>query len=293
MGFWERRREHHAEQERLKLERGELAVHDAWQEQVNLLRDSLDIARTYQGEQPDGMSVDGILLKPGERAYAVLNGAALIEPRRMPGHYQGGSQGVSLHIAKGVNYRVGRMRGTFVPGPEESMPIDVGVVMISDRRVVFAGPKQTREWLYDKLIGYSHADGQAATTLQVSNRQKASGFGYDVAHAANIQFRFDLALATHRGTREQIVRELQARLDELVAKEPALPVAPQPTTVDVANSELPEARVPELNAASVSDPSPAPAPAPTLPPAGWYPDPKGSTQRRYWDGGAWTDQVAP
>lgn len=28
------------------------------------------------------------------------------------------------------------------------------------------------------------------------------------------------------------------------------------------------------------------------PPAGWYPDPSGGPGRRYWDGGAWTDQYA-
>jgi resuscitation-promoting factor RpfB len=30
------------------------------------------------------------------------------------------------------------------------------------------------------------------------------------------------------------------------------------------------------------------------PPAGWYPDPDHpTTQQRYWDGGAWTEQLAP
>ena len=28
-------------------------------------------------------------------------------------------------------------------------------------------------------------------------------------------------------------------------------------------------------------------------PAGWYPDPEGRPQSRYWDGDAWTDQVGP
>jgi len=28
------------------------------------------------------------------------------------------------------------------------------------------------------------------------------------------------------------------------------------------------------------------------PPAGWYPDPAGTSTQRYWDGAAWTDQVS-
>ena len=37
-------------------------------------------------------------------------------------------------------------------------------------------------------------------------------------------------------------------------------------------------------------------PAPQAPreiPAGWYPDPEGKPQSRYWDGVTWTDQVGP
>jgi hypothetical protein len=43
-------------------------------------------------------------------------------------------------------------------------------------------------------------------------------------------------------------------------------------------------------------PTPAPAPvqayAPQLPAAGWYPDPSGAYQQRYWDGQRWTAQTS-
>ena len=38
-------------------------------------------------------------------------------------------------------------------------------------------------------------------------------------------------------------------------------------------------------------PPPPTAPRP-LPPSGWFPDPGGRHEHRYWDGNAWTDHVA-
>lgn len=37
----------------------------------------------------------------------------------------------------------------------------------------------------------------------------------------------------------------------------------------------------------------AQTPPPADVPAGWYPDPQGSGQQRYWDGAAWTTHTAP
>lgn len=34
-------------------------------------------------------------------------------------------------------------------------------------------------------------------------------------------------------------------------------------------------------------------PVPQEIPAGWYPDPEGRAQSRYWDGAGWTDQLGP
>ena len=132
----------------------------------------------------------------------------MIEPRRAPGQFVGGSQGVSLHVAKGVNYRVGAVRGHYVPGPESPTPIDTGRAVITDHRVTFGGMKASREWLYAKLIGCQHDPGNW-TVLQVSNRQKASGIGYDAEHAPGIRFRLDLAIATFGGHRSLLQSQLE------------------------------------------------------------------------------------
>jgi len=38
-------------------------------------------------------------------------------------------------------------------------------------------------------------------------------------------------------------------------------------------------------------PAPAPTPTPAVP-AGWYADPAGRFDLRYWDGGTWTEHVS-
>ncbi|MDP9116033.1 MAG: hypothetical protein M3O28_01995 [Actinomycetota bacterium] len=91
------------------------------------------------------------------------------------GHYVGGCSGVSLHIAKGVNYRVGGTRGHYVPGPEIQTPVDRGQVSVTSQRVAFTGTRTTREWLYSKMIGADSSSDDHTVLLHVSNRQKISG----------------------------------------------------------------------------------------------------------------------
>lgn len=264
MGLWESHREK-------KL----IEAHTSWQVQVDDLKDRLDAVANWFGADPGDPDSAGLLLKPGEKPYAVLDGAALIEPRRAPGQFIGGSHGVSVHVAKGVNYRVGAVRGTYVPGPESPTPIDTGRAVITDLRVTFGGMKASREWLYSKLIGCQH-DPHNWTVLQVSNRQKASGIGYDAEHAANIRFRLDLAIATFAGHRPALRGQLESQLAQLLHNEPQLPVTP----------DSQRAKATPLSVSSTST-------EPSLPPAGWYPDSTDVSQQRYWDGSRWTTYTAP
>ena len=43
---------------------------------------------------------------------------------------------------------------------------------------------------------------------------------------------------------------------------------------------------------STPAPTPDPAPAAAAAPAGWYADPSGRFELRYWDGGTWTEHVS-
>ena len=99
----------------------------------------------------------------------------LVEPRRGPGHYSGQSQGFSFRVTKNVRYRVGANRGTFIPGDEVQTVVDKGTATVTTQRVVFAGSKATREWLYAKLLDTEASKDKSLVLIHVSNRQKVSG----------------------------------------------------------------------------------------------------------------------
>ena len=76
-----------------------------------------------------------------------------------------------------------------------------------------------------------------------------------------------------------------------VAEPAGWAVAPDPAPL-APIAEAPPAYVPAP--AYTPAPAPAYAPAPAAPavPSGWYADPAGRFELRYWDGGAWTEHVS-
>jgi hypothetical protein len=206
-----------------------------WQKEDDHLAQLEEQARTFRGiteaEMPQHVSV---ALKPGERAYVVVNGAALIEPRSAGGHWEGASHGVSVRVpgTKSMRYRIGATRGHYVRDAERPTPIDTGTAVATDHRLVFAGAKAAREWLWDKAIGIDHHPDAAWTTIAVSNRQKVSGIAYDDATAGDIRFRIDLAFAVGTGHADEFVSEMQAERAEHALQRPgqALPPPAPPAT---------------------------------------------------------------
>jgi hypothetical protein len=194
-----------------------------WRLEHDALTDMLDVAQHFSGvsraEQPD----IALELHRDERLFYGFTGAGLIEPRRVPGHWQGGYSGFSFRVARGVRWHVGGTRGHYIPGAEVPTPIDTGVASITDQRVVFQGTKQTREWLFAKLLGYQHADNVPWTAIQVANRQTVSGILYDLEHAEQFHFRLALALAHYHQDVPGFVAHLTAQLDEQTQRQPAPP----------------------------------------------------------------------
>ncbi len=202
-------------------------------DEVALLAQFLDIARSYDGiTAADGHPIP-IILKADERMLATLEGATLVEPRKGPGHWEGRSQGVSVHVpgTRSMRYRVGASHGTFVQGVEKPTAIDVGTFTLTTTRAVFAGSQQTREWAWAKLISVTHAADAHWTMLSVSNRQKVSGIAYDAEHEPWCRFWIDFAVARATGGLDQLRATLEGELAAL-APPPPTPTAPPPPSSD-------------------------------------------------------------
>jgi hypothetical protein len=177
-----------------------------------------------------GEKLHGLVLARDEGVFIAVEGAALGEERRQAGHYEGGSSGFSVPITGGrhaVRYRVGTMRGHYVPGPMVLTPIDSGTVVITNKRVIFQGMKQTRECTFSKLIGFQHHDA-GGTTFSVSNRQKATVIGYGPEVMATFRFRLDLALAHYQDAVKEFVGELEEMRKASAQSMLSGPLSPRP-----------------------------------------------------------------
>jgi hypothetical protein len=183
--------------------------------QIAQLETFVEQARSFDGVAgPEGVAASPVPLKRGERLLLSADGASLIEPRRTQGHWEGRSHGVSIAVPglRGVRYRVGANRGTYVQGEEVPTPIDTGTFTLTTRRAVFVGPKYTREWSWARLLGVTHAVDAPWTAISVSNRQKTSGVLYDENHEDLVRFNIDLAVAIATDQRDAFVSELEADL---------------------------------------------------------------------------------
>ena len=226
-----------------------------------------------------------IVLKAGEECVLVIHGAGLFESRRGPGQWQGRSSGISVPVGAGLRIRTGASRGHYVQGAEEPTIIDTGTVTITSQRVVFAGPRYTREWNFSKLIGIEHFEKQPWTAIQVSNRQKTSGFTYKGLRLDFVHAWLDLALAIDSGQRAEAADQLRTQLAALTpapapvaelgpaepgeAAEPAGPAPVEPEAVasgaagsDVAAVEPVAVPQPARPKSDLAEPVVAVAPAP-------------------------------
>ena len=79
--------------------------------------------------------------------------------RKTRTHYAGGSQGVSVRIARGVYYRVGGFKGERYQ-TEETVHEDDGLMGFTDRHLYFAGDLKRFRIRWDRIVAFEpYADG--------------------------------------------------------------------------------------------------------------------------------------
>lgn len=114
----------------------------------------------------------GIMLKNNEYPVLELNNITLQEPRAVRVS-KGGYGGTSIRIAKGITLHTGGTRGQS-ESHDEIRNIDVGDLLITNKRVIFLGSNRTTNIDINKIVSIEdYSDG---IKIQRSNKQKPEYF---------------------------------------------------------------------------------------------------------------------
>jgi len=202
-------------------------------EQLRIVRYLLE---EVQGDLPVGEQIPGFVLKPGEIGVLNLGPVGLLAPSRLPGHYRGGSAGVSVRGPFGTRPRVGHFRGTYVQGAEAQQVVDTGQLVVTTTRAVFIGPRHSMTWPFDKVVGIWRVAEPPSIMLALESRDKVEGLVLPQTTATLpddagdvklplpdlVHFRIQLALAHHQGANavQSLRQALQNEADELAAQLP-------------------------------------------------------------------------
>ena len=114
-----------------------------------------------------------IALKQGEVVVFVLKNARLAETRRGPRVTQRQTDAFTFRFAPGLYYTTAGGKSVS-DSFDEMKEIDMGRATFTNKRVIFIGETQNREWDFAKLLGWEIGAG-GYLMMAVSNRQKMSG----------------------------------------------------------------------------------------------------------------------
>lgn len=103
-----------------------------------------------RGNMPTIPAVTNLITQKGEKIYW-SEPCTLAEEKVIRRSYQGGSQGVSLRIMKGVSYRVGGSRGHLV-SETGIVAVSEGDLVLTSKRVIFKGDKKSFAAKLDNIL---------------------------------------------------------------------------------------------------------------------------------------------
>jgi len=124
------------------------------------------------------VSTSGLILKSGEVAVCKLSQAGLLEFVSDGSSYKGMNNGVGLRVTNGITWNVSGSSGQLIKNPETEQIVDSGTVIFTNKRVLFAGTKFTREWNFDKMVNLQTSANGASVHMNVAGQSKVSGLTY-------------------------------------------------------------------------------------------------------------------
>jgi len=99
----------------------------------------------------------------------------LLEYVAGPAKFEGGSAGVSFGIGGGVRLNLGGTQGQMQPGEESLRAVDQGYIVFTSQRIIFAGTRESREWVASKISNAQGIENRSGFMLGYSTRQKLEG----------------------------------------------------------------------------------------------------------------------
>jgi hypothetical protein len=195
-----------------------VAAIDAWRRQDADLRAMRHAAASFTGVRDSGSL--SVPLRRDERIYLTLAGVQAVEAPHAAG-------------LPAVTTTIPPVTATAGPVPAGIRVRDNGQVLVTSRRLVFLGPRNNREWSYDRLTGLIHDPTAPMTLMRVSNRKAVSGVLIDPPAAASFRFNLQLAIADAAGDRAGLVAYLDHLIGDHDHVRPAPPTAAEPAQAPI------------------------------------------------------------
>jgi len=118
-----------------------------------------NVIENWKDADPPFQNCAGLMLSDGELCHFEENGRLLEQRSRR--EYLGGSQGVSISLARGVRYHVGAFKGTAI---DTTYLTDCGggTLHVTSKRICFTGSQQSASIPWARVINISaYEDGLA------------------------------------------------------------------------------------------------------------------------------------
>ena len=139
----------------------------------------------------------------------------LFEYVQGPSKFQSGSAGVSFGLGGGVRMNVGGAEGQIQAGEESLTAVDQGYIVFTSDRIVFAGSRESREWVLAKISSAQGIENRSGFMIGYSTRQKLEGLKSLTDEP--LVWALELSTAVSQGDRETAKRKINDEIARLNA----------------------------------------------------------------------------